>query len=156
MRSFLRVSPLLVLIIVTAFSGVAPAQSSSHDDFTKAALRALLAIKGQIGTVIRDDGRVMVPRKTQELIDDAEAKASSTGEKAMARWLAVFFRLRMDQEYKDTMCAAQLEAILQSGTSSWPDMCEPPKFDPKRKEACKQYEGKPHYSIPVDCLAYIN
>ena len=154
----LRVLSVVLLIICAALSGVALAQSSQKfdDDFAKAALRALLAIKGQIGTIIRDDGQVMEPRRTQDLIDDAEAKATSTDEKAMARWLAVFSRRRMDQKYMDMMCANQLDAILHSGTSSYPDWCEPPQFDPKRMEACKQYEGKPRHSIPGDCLAYVN
>jgi len=173
---------LYLVAFQAALAQSSPPRQTFHEQFAKAGLRALLAIRGETGTATSSNGGVLVPRRTQELIDDAEVEASTSVELTMVTWLKALFLKRLNDndfvsrgqtdDFRESMakvltigeaaCGDQLEKILRSRVYSRPRACEDKpsqsekpkqkKMDPKQKEYCKQYEGKPRYSIPIDCL----
>jgi hypothetical protein len=67
-------------------------EQNLNDEFSKASLRA---IDGELHTANLTTGRLVVPRDTQELIDNADSDARTVQERAVVKLLSDLFLLKL-------------------------------------------------------------
>jgi hypothetical protein len=78
----------------TRTPGHQSANQNLNNDFAVAGLKALRGIEGTLGMPSIENGGIAVPRATQELIDNADAEARATEEKAVVKLLNKFTSCR--------------------------------------------------------------
>ena len=113
----------LLLTPLTTLSQAPSKQNSSSppsrgrlilkDEFAKASIRALRTVQGETGDfTIGADGTVLVPRRTQSLLDDLDADVETKGEQAILVGLNSLFTARLTNNLSVSVMSAQIKLML--------------------------------------------